>query len=314
MKRISIFGSLQLLLNSQQKRLLAFGGPVGYESCFLLLGDNKKSVYWRFLTNERYSLRKNLSICVTCSKDSANHLFIHRELTSHLWSFLINKFGLGWRFPWSISELADSWRGGPFFGCGQILRRTIPFPIVWLIWKEWNNGISKNVYSTSQDLRAFIHARIAKWALLKREFYNLSMTDILFNWRGLLMGCGLSKEGRVVAWSNPQMGCWSLMLIGLLEGSRGRWVLMELYGMIGGPIHVFQRWCVCVWYTRIHFRGVVTHRGPKPWRFQFYLNERKQLACSLGVIFTHVIRSANTLADTLSNVLSLGGYSLVIFL
>lgn len=230
MKRISIFGSLQLLLNSQQKLLLAFGSPVGYESCFLLLGDNKKSVYWRFLTNERYSLRKNLSICVTCSKESANHLFIHRELTSHLWSFLIHKFGLGWRFPWSISELADSWRGGPFFGCGQILWRTIPFPIVWLIWKEWNNGIFKNVYSTSQDLRAFIHARIAKWALLKREFYNLSMTDILFNWRGLLMGCGLSKEGRVVAWSNPQMGCWNLMLIGLLEGSRGRWVLEELYG------------------------------------------------------------------------------------
>lgn len=44
----------------------------------------------------------------------------------------------------------------------------------------------------------------------------------------------------------------------------------------------------------------VIHRGPKPWRLQFYLNEIKELASSLGVVFNHVIRSANALADGLA--------------
>lgn len=44
----------------------------------------------------------------------------------------------------------------------------------------------------------------------------------------------------------------------------------------------------------------VSRRGPKPWKLQFYHNEIKKLASSQGVVFSHVIISANGLVDSLA--------------
>lgn len=37
--------------------------------------------------------------------------------------------------------------------------------------------------------------------------------------------------------------------------------------------------------------------GPRPWRFQFFFNETKELSSLLGVSFFHVIRLANSFAN-----------------
>ena len=44
----------------------------------------------------------------------------------------------------------------------------------------------------------------------------------------------------------------------------------------------------------------VTRSAVKPWNFQFFLNEIKELASSLSVAFYNVIRSANVRTDSLA--------------
>lgn len=40
--------------------------------------------------------------------------------------------------------------------------------------------------------------------------------------------------------------------------------------------------------------------GAKPWRFQFYLNEIKELSSHLDVVFHHKVGSANCMANALA--------------
>ena len=89
---------------------------------------------------------------------------------------------------------AESWLGGHFVGYGFILWRMIPFAILWSIWMERNDRISKgssfsSAFSSAADLISSIGMRIVKWALLRKEFSNFSLNAILTNWEAC-MECG----------------------------------------------------------------------------------------------------------------------------
>lgn len=50
---------------------------------------------------------------------------------------------------------------------------------------------------SSADLASRIDLRVAKWVLVRKEFSNFNLNDILFNWEDC-MGCGPSKVRRSV--------------------------------------------------------------------------------------------------------------------
>lgn len=45
---------------------------------------------------------------------------------------------------------------------------------------------------------------------------------------------------------------------------------------------------------------LVSHCKIKPWKFQFYFNEIRELSSSINVNFCHEVRSANFMADALA--------------
>lgn len=58
----------------------------------------------------------------------------------------------------------------------------IPFEILWLEWEERNDKVFKGESTAIDDLFPRVLLRVAKWASLRKEFYNLRLDDILHNW------------------------------------------------------------------------------------------------------------------------------------
>jgi hypothetical protein len=62
------------------------------------------------------SLRKNdivVEWCCICKKcgDSIDHLLLHCEVVTKLWSVLFQLFGVAWVMPQRVSKFLRNWRG-----------------------------------------------------------------------------------------------------------------------------------------------------------------------------------------------------------
>lgn len=82
----------------------------------------------------------------------------------------------------------------PFHGCGLLLWRIILFAILSSIWRERNGRIFRGFSSSVAMLITEVSIRVVKWVLIRKEFENLNMNDILSNW-GRSFGLW-EKEGK----------------------------------------------------------------------------------------------------------------------
>lgn len=121
-------------------------------------------------------------------------------MAASIWSNFIRRCSLAWCCPKNIADIVESWMGGYFVGCGCVLWWLIPFAILWSIWKERNSRIFLGSSFSVANLISTVAIRIAKWALVRKEFSISSMDDNLSNWEAC-MGCGSIQMRRVVPWS-----------------------------------------------------------------------------------------------------------------
>ena len=169
--------------------------------------------------------------------------------------------------------------------------------------------------------------RIAKWALIRKEFSNFSLNDILLNWKAW-MGCRPSKVRRVVLWSPPSPGVFKFNVDGATRGKQG---LAGIGGVLrnskGEVLFMFsKRVGVCDsneaevlaslealrCFSRC-FQGDlivesdssnaiawVSNRKHFPWKFQFLFNEIRAFTTTINVVFRHQLRTTNCMADALA--------------
>ena len=70
------------------------------------------------------------------------------------------------------------------------------------------------------DLIEKVAFRIAKWASIRKEFTNINLNDIIYNWKAC-MGCLPFKERRFVPWSPPPFGVLKFNVDGASRGKLG---------------------------------------------------------------------------------------------
>lgn len=70
---------------------------------------------------------------------------------------------------------------GHFHRRGLSLWRIIPFVVFWSVWKEGNDKIFQR-WSLLEDFILVLNLRIAKWILVRKDFNDFCVNDILFNW------------------------------------------------------------------------------------------------------------------------------------
>lgn len=100
------------------------------------------------------------------------------------------------------SGLSSEVGRGSFFACVLLNWRTIPFVILWSLWNERDNKISRGISSSTKYMISMVSLMNAKQALVRKEFTNFHLNGILLNWEAYT-GCGMDKTRKVVSWSCP---------------------------------------------------------------------------------------------------------------
>jgi len=76
-------------------------------------------------------------MCKTCG-GSIDHLFLHCEVATKMWSALLLPFGVAWVMPRKVSELLGSWRGQSGNCIALYLWRMALLCLMWCLWRERN--------------------------------------------------------------------------------------------------------------------------------------------------------------------------------
>lgn len=88
--------------------------------------NNLKVVDWHIIVVDWSCM------CKRCG-ESVDHLFLHYEISSALWSVIFSHIGLTWVMPRKVVDLFACWKG--LSGCpqGAVVWKIIPTYLLWCI-------------------------------------------------------------------------------------------------------------------------------------------------------------------------------------
>jgi hypothetical protein len=89
--------------------------------------------------------------------ESVDHLLLHCDVASALWSVLFNHFGMSWVISRRVIDLFACWwsSGKPR---SAVVWKTVPTCLFWTIWKEMNNRNFEDLERPFEDiLSSFFH-------------------------------------------------------------------------------------------------------------------------------------------------------------
>ena len=83
--------------------------------------------------------------------------------------------------------------------------------------------------------------RIAKWALVRKEYSEFSTNDIFVNWKACMV-CGPLKVKRSTLWSSPPLGVLTFNVDGATRGKPGpTGIGGVLHNNKGGVLFMFSK-------------------------------------------------------------------------
>jgi hypothetical protein len=92
--------------------------------------------------------------CCMCKKsdESINHLLLHCEVASALWSGLFHLFGVVWVMNGRVRDLLACWNGQSGNNMVKEVWRMAPLCLFWTVWKERNARCFENTEMPMAEL------------------------------------------------------------------------------------------------------------------------------------------------------------------
>jgi hypothetical protein len=85
------------------------------------------------------------------TRESVDHLLLHCDVASALWSYLSSCFGMSWVMPKRIIDLLVCWWS---FGRPQsaMVWKMMSICLFWCLWRERNNRSFEDLESTLKEI------------------------------------------------------------------------------------------------------------------------------------------------------------------
>ena len=114
------------------------------------------------LMREEYSMAGWCCMC-WCSGETGNHLLLHCNVASELWSFIFQSFGIHWVLARRVIDLLFGWRN--WFGKHDSgVWNLVPLCSIWTLWMERNSCIFEDKPSSTDQLKGALVNSLFDWA------------------------------------------------------------------------------------------------------------------------------------------------------
>lgn len=103
--------------------------------------------------------------CCFCRRSGENvdHLLLHCEEVSRLWSFALRSFGVAWVLPKEVIDLFVGWRN--WLGKYSLnIWNLVPYCVMWVIWRERKSHILKDMKLAGDQLLALFVGTLFDWS------------------------------------------------------------------------------------------------------------------------------------------------------
>ncbi|XP_040371882.1 uncharacterized protein LOC112192237 isoform X2 [Rosa chinensis] len=129
--------------------------------------------------------------CILCRNhgESADHVFVHCDVTISLWKKLFREARVDWTNPLQRSELlrekplafGKGKKAKTLWGCGVLA-------VCWVVWLERNRRIFENYGgSEREDMWERVKFWASLWVSISKEFKDYSLSSIILNWQAAVV-------------------------------------------------------------------------------------------------------------------------------
>lgn len=136
------------------------------------------------------------SCCVLCHMEGEclNHLYLHCSFSRAIWTHFLAKLDCTWVMPNNLVELFDIWGIGGMREKGMCFWGCLPQAVIWNIWKERNLIIFEDKCKPMREVIDVIVRDVSNWLVDTKDFNDISMIDLVRNWKTCIMLNVQAKE------------------------------------------------------------------------------------------------------------------------
>jgi hypothetical protein len=120
----------------------------------------------KILTLDNFRKRHVIVInrCYICKKigKSVDHLLLHCDVASALWSSLFNRFGMSWVMPKQVIDLLACWRSSRR-PRSTVVWKMAAICLFWCLWRDRNNSSFKDLESTLEEILSSFYLTLYFW-------------------------------------------------------------------------------------------------------------------------------------------------------
>jgi hypothetical protein len=135
----------------------------------ILTLDNLRK--WRVIAIDR---------CCMCKRDGefVDHLLLHCDVASTLWSVLFSCFGMSWVMPRRVIDLFACWwyAGRPR---SVVVWKMVPTCLFWTIWRERSNNSFEDLERFLEDIISYFFHTLYLWTATFVSPLMISYDDFL---------------------------------------------------------------------------------------------------------------------------------------
>lgn len=160
-------------------------------------------------------------VCSLClqGSETAEHLFVHCQVSWALWCEIINREGIMWVLPRSLLELADQWEA-LLAVSDPTLWKLIPYSLVWSLWLGRNDIVFRDKSFNREEVWDLHMLRIVWWVKASWKDCPFSIEQFSSNFCNIRMKRKLSVP-RSFSWKPPSLGSLKFNVDGASQGNPG---------------------------------------------------------------------------------------------
>jgi hypothetical protein len=117
-------------------------------------------------------------MCKKCG-ESIDHLLLHCEVATELWSSLFQLFGVAWVMPRRVRELLVSWRGQLGNRTALKMWRLAPLCLMWCIWRERNARSFEDRETVMLELKKMMLQSLYTWRVAWNSLLVSNFSEFL---------------------------------------------------------------------------------------------------------------------------------------